>query len=71
MKSDDSDLFVGNFLQKTVITDSFDKEKTSRDELNIGFKVIFIKKVPQIDNGSVKLSLTEFFRGSYNLYAIR
>lgn len=39
--------------------------------LTIGFKVIFVKKVPQIGAESVKLSITEFFRGSYNLYAIR
>ena len=39
--------------------------------IRIGFKEIFIKKVSQISSGSVKLLITEFFRGSYNLYAIR
>jgi hypothetical protein len=29
--------------------------------IGIGFKVIFVKKVPQIGAGSVKLSFTEMF----------
>lgn len=35
----------------------------------IGFKVIFVKKVPQIGAGSVKLSFTEMF--PWNLQLVR
>jgi hypothetical protein len=39
----------------------FHKGKTQMRTLNIGFKVIFVKKVPQIGAGSVKLLFTEMF----------